>query len=63
MTDEPILHNDEIPDPPDPTKADDVADAVFIGEQHTGDTVAVGREDKEEWILVEDMAPLDVAPE
>lgn len=51
------------PEPPDPTEADSVSEAVFIGEQESGQTVAVGREDTEEWIVVENMTLLDVGPE
>jgi hypothetical protein len=36
-------------------------DAVFIGEQATGTTVVIGREDREEWIRTDDMTPLEVA--
>lgn len=55
MSDLPEVHGGAYDDP---AEADSKADAVFIGEQGTGDTVVVGKEEEEEWVLWEDAAPL-----
>lgn len=60
MSENPDWVDGEIGDPPDPTVANSDKEAVFIGQQVTGNTVIVGREDTEEWLFTNDMVPLEV---
>jgi hypothetical protein len=54
---EPGQWNEE---PFDPTEAESTDEAVFIGQQTTGETLVIGREEKEEWLKTSDMGPLPV---
>jgi len=47
-------------EPFDPTEASDKDEAVFIGQQATGDTVVVGNEESGEWLYTFDMGPLEL---
>lgn len=47
-------------EPFDPTEAESTDKAVFIGQKMTGETVIIGREEKEEWLKTSDMRPLPV---
>jgi len=47
-------------EPFDPTKTGDKEEAVFIGQQATGDTIIVGKEDRSEWLYTFDMGPLEL---
>jgi len=51
----------DVGEPFDPTKADSVDEAVYIGQQVLGDTVVIGREDEGEWLTTTDMGPLNLA--
>jgi len=44
-------------EPFDPTKTGDKEEAVFIGQQATGDTIIVGKEDRGEWRWVSRSGP------
>lgn len=52
---------DRVGEPFDPTEADSVDEAVYIGQQMLGDTVVIGKEDEGEWLTTEDMGPLNLA--
>lgn len=47
-------------EPFDPTEADSTDEAVFIGQQATGVTVVIGRDESEEWLKTSNMAALPV---
>jgi|APHM01.1.fsa_nt_gi hypothetical protein len=47
-------------EPYDSSQAENKKNAVFIGQQATGATIMIGREDKEEWLSTQDMVPLDL---
>jgi len=47
-------------EPYDPTQDGDKDEAVFIGQQATGDTVIVGDEESGEWLYTFDMGPLEL---
>jgi hypothetical protein len=46
--------------PPDPTASESVKKAVFVGQQATNDTIIVGDDSREEWLVTADMSPLSL---